>query len=469
MTSTLHRSFLAVAFATTGTVAFSGCGSESSVTPQGKSGSGGSSAGSAGRGGSAGGKATGGTTGKGGEAGSEGGEGGEATGTSGRGGSASGGRGGTSGKGGSGGGSAGRAGSSGSAGEGGGSAAQAGNGGVAGEATDGGAAGSQAGEGGTGPVPGCSTADDQCPVGSYCAVDGAQCVPGCKLDTDCASGRCNEQRDCDRCVSNAECAGGRVCGTGLCHDPCGDEPLFQCAQNVECCNGSCAETDYDINHCLGCGIVCSAGEFCGTDGCSDAAFVNVCKTRSVVVLIDDQPGDEAPARALGEALAASCSPSPPVAEVEEGSATVLNPLTGQPLVGGDLLAVAGGPFGQDVVRYLDAQRLTPIYPATATNGNFELRRSRDNALVTSFAPSTLSASHDYLTIEVARDSVTGVFAVIAYGFNEYGTAAAVWYFANVVLPDLTTREGTYYVLEWTDDGDLTPDAGDTFTLIQSDP
>lgn len=451
MKSPLRSSLLAVAFATTAAVAVAGCGEDSPAEPQGKAGSGGSSAGSAGRSG-AGGTSRGGTTGQAGE-GAEAGTGGDA-----------GAKGGKAGRGGS----SGAVGGSSQGGRGG-SSAESGRGGTAGNTTDGGAAGAQAGEGGSGPAPGCSTSEDECPSGSYCAVAGGECVPGCKNDGACASGRCTEARDCEQCVRDDECAGGRVCGNGVCHAPCGTAPLSECGSSeLDCCGSRCVETNHDVQNCGGCGIVCSDSAFCSSEGCADVTFANVCKVRSVVVLINEQPGDAAPARALGEALAAGCVPSPPVVEVNEADATMINPATGQPLAGGDMLALAGGPFGHDVIRYLDAQRRTPVYSST-DGAIYEIRRADTDAVLVSFSFTTVGSAHDYLVIEVARDAVTGALAVISYGFTEYGTAAAVWYFANVVLPDFATREGTYYVLEWTDDGDATPDAGDEFALIQSGP
>jgi hypothetical protein len=192
---------------------------------------------------------------------------------------------------------------------------------------------------------------------------------------------------------------------------------------------------------------------------------NVCTIRSVTVLLDGLPGDLAPAQALGAALASSCAPSPPVVEVNQADATVINPSTGQPLGGGDVLALAGGPFGQLVAGFLEGTRSAPVYSTTGATD--ELRRSSDDSLIVSFPLSSVTASHDYLLLEVARDHTTGVLAVVAYGFTQYGTAAAVWYFANVVLPDLGSHTQAWYALEWTDDGDLVPSAGDTFTLLDS--
>ena len=151
--------------------------------------------------------------------------------------------------------------------------------------------------------------------------------------------------------------------------------------------------------------------------------------------------------------------------VEQADATSINPTTGQPLSGKDLLALAGGPFGQRAIRFLDSAGSSPIYPAQTASGLYEYRRSSDDTPVVTFEPSTLSSSHDYLLIQMARDELTGSPAVMAYGFNEYGTAAAVWYFANTMLPSLASHGNAWYVFEWTDDGDAMPDAGDTFAAL----
>ena len=445
--ATLRSSLFGSVLVTTTVFAFAGCGSEPENPPQKNAGTGGSSSGA------------GGSSGKGGSAGAKSGKGG----SGGRGGSAAAGEGGGAGDE-SQGGTANAGGEDNAAGEPGvGGSTQAG-----GSANAGGSAGSQAGEGGAAPIPECSPTDDPCPVGQYCG-DAGECVAGCKNDDACASGRCGATHDCERCVTDQECAAGRVCGDGLCHEPCGTTEPSGCAVELDCCSSHCVSIDYDIAHCGGCGLGCTLGQFCGTAGCAAVTFANLCDVRSAVVVIDDLPGDTAPARALGNALAAHCVPAPAVVEVNEADATVINPATGQPLGGGDLLALAGGFFGQEAVRFLDGQRATPIYAAVGADGNYELRRASDDTTVVTFPPSELAPSHDYISIELGRDRVTGALAVIAYGFSEYGTAAAVWYLGNVILPDLTDREENWYVLEWTDDGDSTPNAGDAFTLIDSGP
>ena len=55
----------------------------------------------------------------------------------------------------------------------------------------------------------CSTSPDDCPKGSYC--DGLNCVPGCKLDSDCPKsdaglGACDKTtHTCEDCVIDADC------------------------------------------------------------------------------------------------------------------------------------------------------------------------------------------------------------------------------------------------------------------------
>jgi hypothetical protein len=222
---------------------------------------------------------------------------------------------------------------------------------------------------------------------------------------------------------------------------------------------------------MGCGMACDADEFCGTEGCATMTFANVCKIRSVVVIIDEQPGDLAPSRALGAALAATCMPTPPVTETQEAMATVINPATGQPLGGGALIAAAGGYVFQNVVDFLESMssgRAAPVYAASA-GGNYELRRSDTDATLVSFVPSMSNSAHDYLAIYVTRDLTTGVPVLAAYGFHQAGTAAAAWYFSNVILPGIATETHSWYTFEWTDDGDSMPDAGDMFELIASGP
>lgn len=294
---------------------------------------------------------------------------------------------------------------------------------------------------------------------------------GCREDEDCASGRCLSNHNCDRCLGDEECRVGLVCGSGTCGQPC-SEP-GDCGE-LSCCDGRCVDVTRDIAHCGACGgeessNTCSLDEFCGTEGCNDATIANVCDTALLTVVEDGLGPDEQAAAALGAALVAGCDPPPEVRTVDEATTDALNPSTGRPVIGGgEILVIAGGSFGQAVMAYLENERIAPVYVAVSGD-DYVLRRSSDDTLLASVSMADSTDAHDILVIEVVRDPASGTFLLVTYGFNQHGTAAAVWYLANVMMPaPLTTYDQRYYVLEWTDDGDGMPDGGDMFEVLTSD-
>lgn len=229
----------------------------------------------------------------------------------------------------------------------------------------------------------------------------------------------------------------------------------------------------DVDHCGACGgddspNTCSVNEFCGTAGCNDATIANVCDTALLTVVEDGLGPDEASAAALAAALVASCDPAPETRTVDEATTDALNTSTGRPVIGGgEVLVIAGGPFGQAVMGYLEEQRIAPVY-AGVSGENYLLRLSSDDTTLGSIPSSSSDDTHDLLLIEVVRDPASGTFLLVSYGFNEYGTAAAVWYLENVMVPaPLSTYDRRYYVIEWTDDGDAAPSAGDTYDVLTS--
>jgi hypothetical protein len=322
--------------------------------------------------------------------------------------------------------------------------------------------------GGTGGGPECSPSNDECPAGTYCSPE-LECVRGCREDADCASGRCSNH-DCERCLGDDECRAGLVCGSGTCGEPCSNSD--ECG-GLTCCDGRCVDVSRDVAHCGACGgaespNTCSTDEFCGTSGCNDATLANVCDNALVTVVEDGLGPDEAAAAALGAVLVTGCDPPPESRTVDEATTDALNPTNGRPVIGGgEVLVIAGGPYGQAVMSYLESERIAPVY-ARVGAGTYELARSSDDATLGSIPQESSDDTHDLLLIEVVRDPASGTFLLVCYGFNEYGTATAVWYLANVMVPGpLSMYDQRYYVIEWTDDGDLTPDLDDTFDVLAS--
>lgn len=387
----------------------------------------------------------------------------------------------------------------------------AGSGGVGGDGASGGTAGSDGlagsgGEAGDGPCPGCNggaclsdgtcvecTLDehctteaprcdlsnntcveclpetDNCPDGSYCAPD-LTCVPGCKDDASCASGVCSDTRDCERCLSDDECAGGRVCATGSCLEPCETEGE-ECGEGRTCCGGRCIDPSRDIANCGACAVTapeaaCDAGEFCSGTACASAVIANVCSNARVAVIRGSLPPDDPSGDLLGQAFAA-CPTPPVVRTVSQSEPILINPTTGQPVIGpGELVAVAGGPAGQAIARYLEDNRIASVRHLLVEQ-NFEIHRSSDDAVLASMPAVDSTETHDFALVEVVRDTASGTLVLIVSGFHRSGTAAGAWYFANQMMPSLESFPERYYLYRWTDAGDPGPDSPDEFELLSS--
>jgi hypothetical protein len=115
----------------------------------------------------------------------------------------------------------------------------------------------------------CSTTPDSCPTGQYC--DGVECVPGCKLDSDCPKtdaglGICDKTtHTCEDCVNDIDCgtAAGAACCNRHCTNTksdtrnCGACGMACTGANTQCCNSVCSNPTNDSNNCGGCGNVCS--------------------------------------------------------------------------------------------------------------------------------------------------------------------------------------------------------------------
>ena len=200
-----------------------------------------------------------------------------------------------------------------------------------------------------------------------------------------------------------------------------------------------------------------------------AIVANVCGVARATALLDGQLPDDASSSAALTALEAGCEPAPTTLAVSQSLAEQINTQTGQVVTsGGELLVFAGGPFFNKGINYLEAQRTTPVY----SGGVFPqigFYRTSDNMVIVASTASESTDSHDIVVIQVGREPITGTPSLILYGFNEFGTRAAVWQFANVMLPALASYTDAYYVYEWTDaDADHEGDAAE-FELIDSGP
>jgi hypothetical protein len=200
----------------------------------------------------------------------------------------------------------------------------------------------------------------------------------------------------------------------------------------------------------------------------------------LTILLDGLSIDDASAPILRDGLLAQC-PGPPAASiVAQKSSGAINPTTGQPVAGGgNMLAMNGGPYGQDLLRYLEKSGISPLYQYyDATLTRFYGRGGGADAgsdagpdrIIVEELQSALNDSHGYFIMEMIVDPDSGTLVFSDYGLDAVGTIAGTWYFVNKVLPNLATFGKSWYVYKWTDqDADKMPSDPDQFSLIASAP
>lgn len=312
----------------------------------------------------------------------------------------------------------------------------------------------------------CLPTDDTCGVHEYC-TGGFVCVPGCKADGACQSGRCLPTRDCFECLSDAECAGGRVCGTGVCGAPCTGTT---CADGGACCAGHCVELARDDAHCGACNNACGASAFCNGTTCRAAAVSSVCEAPFAVVVLDGLRDDDDAGVRLARTYVTGCAPPLNVTVVPIADAGAwFDVATGQPWArGGAALGLMGGPFRQSVVSYLERTGVAQVsFDAVGTDLFF--RRS-DGGVVVQAPMAAPTASHDWFILELVKEPLRGSPSLIGYGFSGAGTIAAHWFLEHQVVPTRSAWTKSWYVVEWTDtDASGEASAGDTFTQLASGP
>lgn len=199
---------------------------------------------------------------------------------------------------------------------------------------------------------------------------------------------------------------------------------------------------------------------CQASTCSSSALSTLCEASSAVAVLDGP--DDAWSLGLAEAFTA-CAPPVPTSAVEQSDAGFINPTTGYPSPTGATLCVAGGSYYQRVIGWLEQAGLTVVVDVS-TGAEYRYLR-RDGGVIATGPSTTLSEFHDLGIIQVVH-TPEGVRVVNAAGFFAAGTAAAVWYFSNVLFPTITSRSDAWYVVEWTDtDGDALPGAADDWALV----
>ena len=301
----------------------------------------------------------------------------------------------------------------------------------------------------------------------------ATSVEGGTCESRCASGVCDSNGDCRRCVKDQECTAGRLCGSGVCAPRCGDGGVA-CAGSFVCCNEHCVDTTLDPKHCGACGATCPTTQFCANASapsvCRTNILAHVCNAKHATFLLDGLPADQEATVLVHGAFAARCTPPPLAKTVSQSVSTAINTTTGQPVVGGgELLVAVGGDSAQRLVNYLEDSGTTRIYNEyDGLNTLWFKRRDASNTVLATVTRSTLTPTHDFFVVEVVLDPISGTLSLVVYGLDSPGTKAGAYYFATTILPSIATYTNGWYLYEWMGinaDGGAGP--GDTFTQLAS--
>ncbi len=121
------------------------------------------------------------------------------------------------------------------------------------------------------------------------------------------------------------------------------------------------------------------------------------------------------------------------------------------------------------LRWLErTQQVTKVYFDAPDGVNYYWRLRSNDTSVATMPGSQCSAHADQFVTELVTDPMSGTLSLIGYGAcsGGQGTLAAAWYYANVLLPNKAQYPDSWYVFSWADtNGDSTPNAGDTFTVL----
>lgn len=252
---------------------------------------------------------------------------------------------------------------------------------------------------------------------------------------------------------------------------------------AECCGtSSCVDVVTSPRHCGACGNDCGPGGYCNSAStCVQANVSRLCDNKNVLVIrgelpdltivTEEQLSDKISAAKIAAAIQAQCALGPAVT-VSQAATGILDPCTDAPLqVGGTTDLIVGGTFNQRLARFFEANGLAPykfqVDSATGTRSFV----NRAGAKVVSFPGTAINPKHDYFVVALFPEPQRGALMLHVFGVGWEGTPAAVYYFSNVLLPQIVagTRDWQSSLLvEWSDDGDGTKDAGDTFTVLARD-
>ncbi len=294
--------------------------------------------------------------------------------------------------------------------------------------------------------------------------------------TDTSSGGDSSARDSTSGDAGTDTSAGNDSGVGDSGFDAGPacDPQHPCvdggdAGTIACCSGFCTDTARDPRNCGMCSNACSATQFCTGTQCDDAVFANLCVNRNATVVFDPFPSDNDAGSTLGMAMVSTCNPPTTLVQVSQSAPGVLDPDSGQPLLGvGNTLIAGGGSFGQNAVGYMDNAGVTPIY--LTSDGTTAWFKNRAGTALVTTPVSNLTAHHDYFFLELAVEPQLGTLCFFGVGMFSPGTLAAGYWGATQLIPNAGTDTKSWYAYEWTDtNNDSVPNAGDTFNLIASGP
>jgi Cys-rich repeat protein len=368
----------------------------------------------------------------------------------------------------------------------------------------------------------CLPSNDNCPVGNYCRADFV-CERGCKTGANCPSGQC-VNHSCTACTADSQCAAGNVCDNGTCIAACSStnhcgtgntccgmhcEDLQNdrnncgacgnvCGSAQSCCGGQCVGLDTNSNcgacgnacgsgqgccagacqstttlqRCGACNVACGVDQFCDGLACQNVVFPNFCINKKVYAIYDGLALDDGATNVLASTIAANCSQTTVISYGPQSNASWVDQTTGALLLGGgSTIVTAGGPVPNKPVKWMERTSLTTkVYFASNNIDTFYFKKRSDSSNITSMLASTCSPHHDKFLVELAADPSSGTLALIGYGLcgGGYGTQAAGWFYANVMLPNRMAYPDSWYLFEWNDsNNDGLPNLSDSFTQLAS--
>jgi hypothetical protein len=149
---------------------------------------------------------------------------------------------------------------------------------------------------------------------------------------------------------------------------------------------------------------------------------------------------------------------------------------GEPLMSSTYPIVAFASFYvNELVAYYDSTQQTPVYLTDNATANTIMQRtgqlSTGNVIVSENNTQRDSGVVDYFVIQAFQDT-NGRTVFLLWGIGWTGTYAATVYFVTNILPNIASYTDGWYVYRWNDatsgqSHNSIPDAGDTFTLINS--